>query len=527
MDESNEYYEQKWKNYWKGFTEHHGPSSRHRTRLIIKLFEKYNIKGRILDSGCGDGYLLSKLVDVENQLFGCDISKTAVESAIERFGKFAQFSVGDITKIETPPLGEFDAIICAETLEHIKEDDLAIRNLYAKLNKGGKLIIVVPHKEKYWTKHDEASGHFRRYEQRELCAKLEENSFRIVESFTWGYPIYDIYYRLILENVKSETLWEQKGFLKEVLSKILYYLFYFDDIFINNEKGRKLFILAEKADLINLDDKAKEKVDLYLLEEYGSALNREKIIYGLLNKNRMEYQLSQILRAIPLNLEKAKILEIGSGLGAFILVCQKEGINSFGLELNKNAANVANGILKKEGISNKVVQGVGESLPYKNNSFDLVTSFQVLEHTQNPEKVLKESVRVLKKGGYLYFVIPNYNSFFEGHYGLLWLPRFPKPLAKLYLRFRGRDPSFIDDLQYITPKMILNAISQEDVEIISWGVETWERRLDTLNFPTWGSTKKLLHLAKLAHGLKITSLIKYLGKKLDFYYPIILIVKKK
>lgn len=246
MAEPDEYYEQIWKNHWKGSTEHHGPSSRHRTRLIIKLIEKYNLKGRILDTGCGDGYLLSKLVDSENQLFGCDISKTAVESSRERFGKFAQLSVGDITKIETLPTGKFDVVICAETLEHIKEDDPAIRNLYAKLNKGGKLIIVVPHKEKYWTKQDEASGHFRRYEYRDFCTKLEENHFRIVESFSWGYPIYDIYYRLILENVKSETLWEQKGVLKTILSKILYYLFFFDNPFTNSRKGRKLFILAER-----------------------------------------------------------------------------------------------------------------------------------------------------------------------------------------------------------------------------------------------------------------------------------------
>ena len=246
MDESDEYYEQIWKKYWKDFTEHHGPSSRHRSRLIIKLIKKYNLNGRILDTGCGDGYLLSKLVNINNQLFGCDISKTAVELSNERFGDFAQLSVGDLTKIETLPSGKFDVVICAESLEHIKEDNLAIRNLYVKLNEGGKLIIVVPHKEKYWTKHDEAAGHFRRYECNELCTMLEENHFRVVERFTWGYPLYDIYYRLILENMNIKTLWGRKGFFKKITSKILYNVFYFDDLFINSGKGRKSLILAEK-----------------------------------------------------------------------------------------------------------------------------------------------------------------------------------------------------------------------------------------------------------------------------------------
>ena len=177
-------------------------------------------------------------------------------------------------------------------------------------------------------------------------------------------------------------------------------------------------------------------------------------------------------------------------------------------------------------LKDRIRIGVGENLPYGDEAFDLVVSFQVLEHTQNPEKVLLESVRVRKKGGFLYFVIPNYNSFWEGHYGLYWLPRFPKPLAKLYVRLWGRDPSFLDGIQYITPKMVSRVLSHEDVEIVSLGRERWEKRLDSLEFATWGHTKKLLRLAKLVHKLRTVSLIKFLGWKLDLYFPIIVIAKK-
>lgn len=40
-----------------------------------------------------------------------------------------------------------------------------------------------------------------------------------------------------------------------------------------------------------------------------------------------------------------------------------------------------------------------QNLPYKDNSFDLVISDQVIEHLENPKKAIEESYRVLKKDG--------------------------------------------------------------------------------------------------------------------------------
>jgi len=40
-----------------------------------------------------------------------------------------------------------------------------------------------------------------------------------------------------------------------------------------------------------------------------------------------------------------------------------------------------------------------QNLPYENNSFDFVISDQVIEHLEDPKKAIKESFRVLNKGG--------------------------------------------------------------------------------------------------------------------------------
>jgi len=92
----------------------------------------------------------------------------------------------------------------------------------------------------------------------------------------------------------------------------------------------------------------------------------------------------------------------------------------------------------------------------------------VLEHVQSPQKVLCESIRVLKRKGFFWLSVPDYSrSFYEGHYDLFWLPLMPKKIAKIYVRLRGRtDAKFIDSIQYITRRDVVNALRNLNVRMI-------------------------------------------------------------
>lgn len=57
------------------------------------------------------------------------------------------------------------------------------------------------------------------------------------------------------------------------------------------------------------------------------------------------------------------------------------------------------------------VRADATSLPFRSNSFDLVTIFHVLEHITNGELVLEEIIRVLKNNGIMLLVTPNANRF--------------------------------------------------------------------------------------------------------------------
>ncbi|MFC2149921.1 class I SAM-dependent methyltransferase [Calditrichota bacterium] len=72
------------------------------------------------------------------------------------------------------------------------------------------------------------------------------------------------------------------------------------------------------------------------------------------------------------------------------------------------------------------IQGSAQELPFNNNSIDLVTSFEVLEHVQDDLEAVREVARILRPGGKFIFSVPNKGWILESHGavvpGLNWLP---------------------------------------------------------------------------------------------------------
>jgi 2-polyprenyl-3-methyl-5-hydroxy-6-metoxy-1,4-benzoquinol methylase len=246
---AKEKYDTMWSTGWGTETEFHGPSSRHRTRLILNILKKYkNCRLNILDIGCGDGFLLKSLKKYfQFQLVGMDVSQKAIELAQKRVGDNIQYFLGNIESKEELPARKFDLIICSEVLEHLPNDKIAISNLAYLLSTQGKLVLTLPHRQEYWTRHDTAVAHLRRYEKQEVIKELQKNGFKVVRAFTWGYPLYHLYYNLLLKQLKPETTWKKKGYFTRLVSCLCYLIFFFDDLFIKTNKGRMLIVLAEKT----------------------------------------------------------------------------------------------------------------------------------------------------------------------------------------------------------------------------------------------------------------------------------------
>jgi ubiquinone/menaquinone biosynthesis C-methylase UbiE len=213
-----------------------------------------------------------------------------------------------------------------------------------------------------------------------------------------------------------------------------------------------------------------------------------------------------------------KILDMAAGCGTFVLYGLHNGYDVWGVEPEE---------WKREYYKKKIVAsnyprnylyhicaGVGESLPYIDETFDLITTYQTLEHVCNVNKCILEMLRVLKPGGILYITAPDYNSFYEPHYRIPFLPKMNKKFASIYLNLIRRPITGLETLNLITEQDIINNIIASKNEVHMERQEKYhsERRKEKIEIllPEFLRNRYLICFLKsvLELGFRIISWIK-------------------
>ena len=112
-----------------------------------------------------------------------------------------------------------------------------------------------------------------------------------------------------------------------------------------------------------------------------------------------------------------KLLDVGCATGSFLYEMQKNpGWQVSGVELVEIAAQAAR---ERYGID--VFTGSLFDAGFADNSWDVVTLFDVLEHTSNPSLHLKEVIRILKPGGWFIIKVPHPVSYQARLFGPAWV----------------------------------------------------------------------------------------------------------
>jgi 2-polyprenyl-3-methyl-5-hydroxy-6-metoxy-1,4-benzoquinol methylase len=210
------------------------------------IFEEIrpHLRGNILEVGCGIGNLTAFLLNY-GKVTVADINEGYLQTVENKYRGHPNLKGVLLWDIEQKPNRDFNSeigtILCLNVLEHIKEDEVVLKNLFPLLCKGGRLIVLVPALKGLYNNLDKELGHFRRYSRSELFQKLTQNDFRICSLK---------YFNLfgILGWFINGTLW-RKDLLParqiRLFNKMVPFFMCMEKI-IPNCLGQSLIIVAEK-----------------------------------------------------------------------------------------------------------------------------------------------------------------------------------------------------------------------------------------------------------------------------------------
>jgi len=243
-----------------------------------------------------------------------------------------------------------------------------------------------------------------------------------------------------------------------------------------------------------------------------------------IKKNKAQNQLKSFKTDCKVeNTKGKKLLEIGFKNGLFLKEAEGDGFIAIGTEVNERY--FINTKKRFPELDIKLVSPKNGRIPHAKNSVDYVVSFQVLEHVNSTKEMLDESLRVLKRGGVMYHVCPNYNSFYEGHFDVLWLPFLNKKTGSFYLKLIGKYLPYWETINVIKPVHIKKWAheNKNNIELISYGKEEFVRKFDSDQIEKVNEKclKKILRM--LMHKDYILRVLSHL----NIYYPLTIIIRKK
>lgn len=149
---------------------------------------------------------------------------------------------------------------------------------------------------------------------------------------------------------------------------------------------------------------------------------------------------------------KPRVLDIGCANGLFMISAQELGCEVKGIEFSEDLARIAR---NKYGLD--VITGTIDSTSLEPESFDVVTLWDVIEHTTNPLITLRRTFDVLRFGGLILLTTPNVDGLF---------PRLSYWLAKLSHYWpHPEPPAHLFQFSETTISLALKRVGFDSIEI--------------------------------------------------------------
>lgn len=166
-------------------------------RVILELLDGAE-PARVLDVGCSGGLLALQLRDRGHHVTGVDLYEGP--GIDDRMDTFVQANLEDGLPDEIG--GGFDIAIAADVLEHVRNSDMLLQQIGARLAPGGRVLISLPNFGHWYPRLRTLLGvfdydqrgildktHVRFFTRRSLLKMIRKNGFEVVEMRVTGLPI--------------------------------------------------------------------------------------------------------------------------------------------------------------------------------------------------------------------------------------------------------------------------------------------------------------------------------------------------
>ncbi|MFC1489416.1 class I SAM-dependent methyltransferase, partial [Thermodesulfobacteriota bacterium] len=144
--------------------------------LLRKIAVEKSLQNEKLEIVLELGSGISPVMTRTDRIIYTDLSFSALKVLKRKHGR-GRYVVSDAIHLPFKP-GVFSHTICSEVLEHIEDDQKAIKELARVMKPSSRLIITFPHRRKYFAYDDRFVNHLRRYELPEMVERLKAAGFK-------------------------------------------------------------------------------------------------------------------------------------------------------------------------------------------------------------------------------------------------------------------------------------------------------------------------------------------------------------